>query len=513
MPALALLWMLLLATSGCGGADEGAASPAQGVLEKKITDVLQFVPAIEVEYPRQEAKLRESSAHYRLRRAKLVSGTLTSADGALLNGYLRFAGATAEGKVDPASIRLKEVSVEAGEFILELVPGDYVVDIVPDSPGWPAQRQFVTVADEKQTLDLICGEGVIYSGVVSDATGTPIHGATVRSISEEGVSSASVSTGVDGSYSIAVGPDATKRYQLEFAVPESAYPRIIFAGLSAQAPRSMDVRFLPVSFVTVTGKVVSKQDGAAAEGATVALVGGPSIRAATWVQTGDENSSGEAVYRAKSDAGGNFSIKVAIGDWEYDLAVQPSLDKAYGGIRIKNFTPGSSSPTIELPQKRRVEGRVTDELGEPVGFAEVVIVKTISFDDSQQVVRTYADEGGVFESLLDPSGSFYNVTVNPLRGSFARCSRTAVDLDSFNNAFIVNRGKTTEGFVADASGIPLPRVAVTLVSTSTVDSNPVRVVAESVAPTDADGHFTIVVPEDRTASGCRGGVASAPRLD
>lgn len=485
---------------GPSGRDDGdlaAGSPSIAV---------QFIPAVESEYPRQEAPLQYAGHHYRLRRALFYEGTLKAEDGSFQSGRVRFSGADAAGTPDPASIRSKEVEVSGGSFIADLAPGWYIADLIPEQALLPAQRQPVELEAGSKSVEFTLRPGAVYSGVVSDAAGQPLAGVSVRALSPDGsLTSKTVATAANGRYQIAVGPDTAKTYRLEFALADQAVPRVTFDALPATHPTAMDVQFLAVTAVTVTGKVVDAQKKAAAD-VSVAFAADDvkPIEAARRNDRGIANSTGEAIFRTKTDNAGNFSLSVPKGGWIYSLTLQPPLDRPYGGHYVSAFDFADNGAVYALAPKQAVSGQVVDQDGKPVGLAEVIVIKTLSLKDSQQVQRFYTDTQGYFQGELDASVPAYDVTVIPLRGGFARCTRAAVDLSAFSEAFIVHPGVRTTGYVEDENGKALPRVSVTVVARGDAkDGVPARILAESVTPTDGRGYFELYTPVDPSLTGCR----------
>lgn len=500
---IALFTGLMAACMGDGGKSD---SNGSDLAEGSPSIAVQFIPAVESEYPRQEAPLQFAGHHYRLRRSLFYEGTLKAEDGSFQSGRVRFSGADASGAPDPASIRSKEVEVSGGSFIADLAPGWYVADLIPDQALWPAQRLPIELTADSKGVAFTLRPGAVYSGLVSDAAGQALSGVSVRAVSPDGsLTSRTVATAANGRYQIAVGPDTAKTYRLEFALADQAVPRVTFDALPATDPTAMDVQFLPVTAVTVTGKVIDAGNKAAADVSVVFAANDVKpIQAARRNDRGIANSTGEAVFRTKTDNAGNFSLTVPQGNWIYSLTLQPPLDRPYGGQYVSAFDFADNGAVYELAPKRPVSGQVVDPDGNPVGLAEVIVIKTLSLKDNQQVQRFYTDTQGYFQGDLDASVPAYDVTVIPLRGGFARCTRAAVDLSAFSEAFIVHPGVRTTGYVEDENGKAVPRVSVTVVARGDAkDGVPARILAESVTPTDGRGFFELYSPADPTLTGCR----------
>ena len=129
---------------------------------------------------------------------------------------------------------------------------------------------------------------------------------------------------------------------------------------------------------------------------------------------------------------GDFSITLPRGNWTYSLNFQAPLDRPYGGLTIAEYVFSSNTPVYTLRPKQPVAGKVASADGEPVARAEVLISRSLSLRDNQQVIRLYTDELGEFSTTLDQSTGIYDVTVIPIgvgkKGTkaFGRCTRSAV---------------------------------------------------------------------------------------
>lgn len=505
-------WLML----GCSSADMKSAEKLAKYNPSNTTQALQFVPAVEDEYPRQEASFQGTGVHYRLAKAMDVKGTIQTTAGDLVAGRVKFSGAVQGGvSLDPVSVRGKEFDSKDGKFLLKLVQGDYGVDLIPGASFLPAQRQFVKVDEANRTLNFVLSPGAVYSGLVSDGAGQPMPGVSIRAISNNGnLSSALSTTGADGRYSLAVGPNQQETHKLEFSAPENkTLPSVVFAGLPATHDATLNVQFLPLTLANITGKVLVDATGDAAIDVPVVFsaVKGPPILAARRGDTLAANSDGQAVFQTRTQGDGSFSITLPLGAWTYTMTIQPPLDRVYGGYYTPAFSPPGES-VIRLPSKRAIKGKVTDPSGDPVVRAEIVIAKTVSLTESQQVQRVYTGADGHFTALLDASAQAYDVTIVPAPVSVAghageflgRCVRSGVGVGSFKETFIVSLGSLVEGYVEDMNGDPISRVSVSLVQTGGGQTEALRLMAESSAPTDDNGLFRFVMPKADLPAGCRG---------
>lgn len=516
-----LLPILVLVLTACGAMEDASPDAAQqGDISRSALRVLQFVPADETEYPRQEATFNSpvdfspafvaatdggiwNSGRYRLQRGIRLSGKVYTADDTLLGGRVRFQGVIDGDHTQELSLRRGEITTKQdSSYDVTLAPGPYLIDLIPDSASWPAQRQqAVNITENSSTADLRLQAGVNYRGTVSDATAMPLEGIAVRVISENGtLRSQTVTTGEDGSYRVSVGPDAEQTYRIEFAPRQAdVLPRVIFGNLQANTEQELNIQYLPVTAQTVAGTVLGP-DGEPAADISVALTASASqIGAARRVDTAQINDEGHANFQSRTDGNGSFEIRVPEGTWSYTLRLQPPIDQPFGGLVVSDFDLTAPVKSYTLPWKENVQGQVITDQGTPVQ-ADIVIRKSIAQQESHQIVRAQADANGEFTANLDPAGALFDVTIIPRDGKSARCTRVGVNLSRFQETFIVRTGLRTEGYVADENGVPLQRVAVTLTELTT--SGLIRTLAESEGSTDAEGRFKLLLPPEGT-SGCR----------
>jgi hypothetical protein len=268
---------------------------------------------------------------------------------------------------------------------------------------------------------------------------------------------------------------------------------------------TLDVTYEPKTDRVVTGKVVVDETGEPAAGIAVVFSATvpQSFVAARRVDTNETNQSAEAIFSTQTDAAGNFSLTIPQGEWDYTFSLQAPLDRPYGGLNQSVYAFSEGTPTYRLKSKKPVVGRVVNADSSPV-FAEVIISKTFSLIDSQQVLRVFTDGEGDFEAELDSSVGAYDVTILPLDGVHARCTRTALPIAGFEETFFVHPGEKSTGYAADKDGNPLSRVAVTLVGRPASAGIPLRILAESESLTDSQGLFSLIVPTQPTLTGCRG---------
>lgn len=523
-----VVFILTLFLLACAPSSTNNQPSADNPKRVRATYVLQFWPANETEYPRQEALFRQPekpdslapivgntqpllSAHYRLARGLRPEASLRSADGLPLDGTLRFAGASADHRLDPTSIRggTYEYSV-ASPLRVFLPPGDYAVDLQPALPLWPAQRQFIRLTSAgisstgAGTLDFVLAKGPIVHGSIRNAVGQPLAGIQVRTVASNGaLASAPALSTTDGSYELALGTGAGP-FRLEFSPASTSVPlpRVVF-DVATTTDTTLSIEYLPLTPFLLRGRVVD-ETGASAANVSVILTAKATTRvvAARRVDTQEYNSDGFAAYRTKTGADGSFELTIPLGSWSYVMIFQPPLDKPYGGLTVDIPNPLEANHQLwSLASKRKVSGRVVSDDNTLVS-AEIVLTRTVALQENQESLRLQTNANGEFEAFLDPTAAAFDVTVTPLRPPYARCIRAGVSLSSLSETFMVRKGIVATGYVEDANGNPLSQVAVTLVDALTLNpgGHP-RVLAEAT-PTEADGRFMLVVPVD-TASGCR----------
>ncbi len=475
--------------------------------------VLQVIPADESVYPRQEFPLLATSvtnytSYFRLKPAVLLAGKVMDKRGNPVHARLRFHGAVGE-RYEPTSLRRAEVDGDAldggapARYKVGLVPGDYVVDLLPFGGELPSQRQALRVQPGLE-VDFVLSDGVFYTGRVTDAAGRAVTDATVRAVSLAGeLISNAVAVDADGRYKVALGPSRSDTFRLEFSGSTAGLlPRVQFGGLAADQDRVLDIQYLPVTITTVSGQVV---DHAGLPAASVDVVfaarDGGEVKVARRSDTMAANTEAQVTYRTRTGHDGRFSLRVPRGAWEYALTLQSPIDRTYGGLTIVPYGFTSGTDLFSLPSRKPVAGAITDDEGYPLANAEVVLARSLTYREQQQLLRVFTDRDGRFEALLDTSVSSYDVTVLPADGVHARCVRNGVTLESFTETFIVPQGVVVDGFVTDENGRGMERVSIRVVE-SGAGGIP-RLLGETLVPTDPSGNFRIVIPEGESGRGCR----------
>ena len=519
--------LLLSGVAACGMVDgEGLQSTraSDETMSRSAMRVLHFVPpADDKEYPPQEATFNSpmdlspgfiamnegriwDSGRYRLQPGVRLSGKVYTAEGSSMEARLRFQGAIDGVHAEGLSLRRGELMTrQDASYDATLVPGAYLVDLIPLSSSWPAQRHRLTLSRDPSRTDFHLQAGANYRGTVSDATGAPLEGVAIRIISEEGeLRSQTVHSGNGGTYSVVAGPDPEQEYRIEFAPPQSdVLPRVIFDGLQTELQEEtfqLDVQYREVTATTVKGVALTPGGEPAADIPVLLTASQFSpVLAATRMDTGQENNQGHASFQTRTDDAGNFAIAVPQGNWSYTLRLQPTIEQPYGSVIISDFDVSAAPREHTLPSKETVRGQVTDEWGDPVE-ADVVIRKSIALQENHQILRLRTDENGEFTADLDPGAAFFDVSVTPRDHRSARCHRSTISLSRFQETFIVRTGLKVEGFVADENGRALPRVAVSLIELSTTGT--IRTLAESEESTDEEGRFTLLLAPEGV-SGCR----------
>ena len=214
---------------------------------------------------------------------------------------------------------------------------------------------------------------------------------------------ATTETAGDGSYSVSV-PPSTYDIQVN-PPPQGPWLSQTLFGVSLMSDTTLDIVLVPGGTVTFSGQLLDR-DGAPVAGQVVVLSG---------TQPGQPSGSDQ------TDAGGNFSIAVAPGD--YRLRLHDSADVP-NAPRYFNLSDGvlslteDTSMTITL-QNIYLSGKVVDPDGLPVPntYVDTPYFST-SFGSFSGDSRgwAYTDAEGNFQITLFP-GTATTVSAYPPEGS------------------------------------------------------------------------------------------------
>ena len=345
-----------------------------------------------------------------------------------------------------------------GDFALTgLASGPAIV--VVSAPGLEPARSTITLADDAPTQhDAALRAGTTVRGVVSDAGGDPVAGATVAIATDPTLPAPTEAvTGADGSY--AVSGISAGDWEAEVGADGFASVRQAFSA-SGSGIVEVDVE-LPIGG-TIEGTVRRVSTGVPIADATITVfpADGPPVQATT-------------------DLVGRYSIAdLAPGEATVNAAATES-ELVPGETAVAVVGGAVANGDIELGLASNVVGRVTDDAGAPVpGLLVHRIVAGAPVPAITDAEGRYSLPGvppGEHEISFGGGAISRQVTVDG--------EGTDVDLD------VVIDGATVTGRVVDRDGSPVGDLPVGLF----VGDDLV-----TVASTDPAGAFRVVVLEGGT---------------
>ncbi|HEV7889807.1 MAG TPA: carboxypeptidase regulatory-like domain-containing protein [Pyrinomonadaceae bacterium] len=373
-----------------------------------------------------------------------IRGRVTGAGGSALSGAtLTLSGSKSATATTDAN----------GDYSFTGLPSDGTYTVTPSKANYaftPPSQTFTQPTTDKTAN--FAGALVNYkiSGRVNE--GTPgLPGVTV---SLTGSATGTTTTDANGLYSFTVKAEGTYTVTTSLAHYGFTPPSQTFANLGGD--KTADFNAARIRH-TVSGRV-TKPDGSALAGASVALTGTQTATATT-------------------DAQGNFSFASLAGGGDY--TVTPTMRHytfAPASQQFKDLGANQTATFVGTLDTHAIAGRVTKPDGSGLAGA------TVTLAGSKSATATTDSNGGYSFTSLDGGGS-YTVTASKTNYTFAPPARTFDDLSSNQTAdfaaTLVNFRIT--GRVAD-NGNGVGGVAVTLTGSRTAS-----------ATTAADGSYSFTV--------------------
>ncbi len=339
----------------------------------------------------------------------LVGGPSTfTLSGAVTAGGSPLPGATVHVILDDGTYIGNTASVAGGAYSITLAPGTYKLWIQPNEPGYGDQyfggadlgtaTPIPFAGDTMQNIALV----VTLSGAVT-AGGSPLPGATVHVILDDGTYIGNTASVAGGAYSITLAPGT---YKLWIQPNEPGYGDQYFGGADLGTATPIGVSANTVADVPlVGGPSTFTLSGAVTAG------GSPLPGATVHVILDD----GTYIGNTASVAGGAYSITLAPGT--YKLWIQPNEpgygDQYFGGADLGTATPiGVSAntvadvPLVGGPSTFTLSGAVTAG-GSPLPGATVHVI----LDDGTYIGNTASVAGGAYSITLAPGT--YKLWIQP----------------------------------------------------------------------------------------------------
>lgn len=364
-----------------------------------------------------------------------ITGVVRASTGSPVEG--------AEVVASASGVIVGATTARDGSYRVEALPvGRYVVSA--DGAGLVgAQQDVVVAAGAVATADFTLGDAVAIRGVVVDARGGPVAGASVEARlagaprPKDGLDEPApgtvetAATGEDGAFEL----DHLPRGRFEITVEHEAFRPLRTSLSSPSAP----ARLVLVGRPALDG-VVLESDGAPVAGASVRLhpLGGqeePDLPATT-----DEQGR----FRVFAPAEGRYRVEATV-------LAGLSNRRAKLEVELKAAAP-AAAVTLQLPKGLSISGRTEAKGGAPVAKVKVLAF----FDPRANSGKAPADDARLAFAVSGADGAF--VLDHLCEGSWrltAQGASATVPAGSTGVTLVVEQRALVRGRVVQESGRPV----------------------------------------------------------
>jgi 5-hydroxyisourate hydrolase-like protein (transthyretin family) len=363
--------------------------------------------------------------------------------GTVYGGSNPVAGATVSVATTGGSNIASTTTDIAGTYSVGLSDGSYTVDIQPPGgSGFGASHHnSVAVSGSDAVLNIVLlPQSFRLSGVVRNRDGTPVSSVGVSAYLASDPNRrdiVSTSTGLDGTYALALSPDT---YKIRLYVSRStglsppsygtAYLGDVVSNVSIQSDTTQDI-VLP--YARVSGRTVDTSGSP---------VGNVSISVRQGSATPD---SWDGPYLT-SDSSGNYAFSIRIGS-NYSLSLTPS--QTDGKVVTTTGTlsvSGNTQQDLILNAGAKLTGLVLDSAGNPVSGVGVSAYLA-SDPNRQDITGGVSDTSGRYEIWLAPN-------IYKLRAAITRT--TAMAPPTYGSAYLGDVASSINLQTDTAKDIALP---------------------------------------------------------
>ncbi len=363
---------------------------------------------------------------------------------------------------------------EDGRFALELLPGSYRMELLPEQAGMPLMRQIRFVdADETLTWSDTTG-GVPVWGRITDADGQPVAGATVTLRGELGLTLPPVTTDAGGFYELRAVTSPSQPIDVVVAPPTARrLPTLTRAAiLLGDDGARVDVAWPATETVDVSLRT-EDEDGMPAAGVLVTFT------ATSLTGYGPEATPAFAVT-ASADSLGLVSTRLPEG--VYAIEAVPDADGALSATRLGGVPVAPAAPdlgALTLGPVAETAGRVRAVGGVPLADVSVACSETLG---DRRSWATTSGVDGAFSVRL-PTGP-WSCLLQPPDPTLGSALVLGGAPDAPGELFL-GAGDLVQGVVRLPDGTGLPDAIVRLLD----DDDRVR----AIAITGGDGGVRIQV--------------------
>ena len=400
-------------------------------------------------------------------------------------------GTLALEPIDAPAPGALQTPVRNGEFELHLVPGEYGLKFIVDDERWPRihlpPQQF---SDATNSLELqvphlndlrtVSGELTREALELLDLLSEPVQGAKVvaRGV-ETGYRSTVAVTDEEGQFALRLPPDEETFDVLIEPGPENLLvPRLTFA--EEITPQTDE---LSLSVGELDFDLISASIELSAEPLNDQSIDWEDYR----IILHQELDTGELFVTPSIDDDGHVEIELLGGTYVIDIIAPLGAPWSSTREEVTLLDP-LSTIEIELTQRQRVTGSISNHIDQSIGEAKVRVEPENGSPPAPPPV--YSDADGQFELWLD-AGEYRAMIRSPislglpyLESSFA----ITEEQDQLTLSPRFDRSFVATGEIKKTEGEPLSHAS--LQAFRVDDSEDIQIIGESF--TDGDGSFRIV---------------------
>ena len=305
--------------------------------------------------------------------------------------YYSSDGLPGYGGLDIFSVSLKEINNAKPHLLqapINSVADDFGLLIYPTdtNKGFVSSNRYGGFGDDDLYAFKLKEPDLLVQGTVYDASGNPASGVTVVIYDEEGNQVGMAVTDENGNYAYELSEQGT--YKIVATTPGYGDQTNLTLDNNYSSQNATNLNLVPAA--TAQGQILNP-DGSFAAGVEVALL--------------DDN--GNVIYRAVTDANGNYSFlldenntyTITATDGELTGSKTIITDENYDSLKDTNITLGNGGTYVE--------GTLLNEDGTVASGVEVLL-----YDDQGNIVsRTTTDEDGNFRFDLDRDKNYQVVAM------------------------------------------------------------------------------------------------------